>query len=215
MNKTAILCDKDRDMMHEFSRLSLSRMPGRSLLFGALPAVSRYLDKNVKKEVDKDRLIIEEAARAYGAGKPACDLDLEDMFEKTKAVDRAFLDSLKIPALSLSVKYSDFAGVRLERIWRLAKTVYALLANWPDTASFDEAVRKAYTGEQFKSVISRILRLYSQETRMLSHSLRLIGPLNRAVGAYAEIVFEAMESVTEELCDSYTKKLFGDKTIHV
>lgn len=214
MDKVTVLCNKDRDMMYEYSRRSLDRISGHSLLLISLPFFSTYLDANVKKEVEKDRLIIEEAAEAYKAGKPACDLDLEDIFEKTKQVDKAFLENLLIPSFSLSVRYSDFADIRIQRIWRISRTVYTLLAHWRDTASFTDAVRNAYTGKAFKEILAEILHLYNQETRMLSKSIRLFSPFSKAVNTYVETLFQAMEETTEDIADIYTKKIFGDKIVY-
>lgn len=200
--------------MESFSRQSLSRAGKHSLLLAGLPFFSSYLDANVKKEVDKDRLIIEEAAEAYTAGRPVCDLDLEDMFEKTKKVDKAFLNHLSIPALSFHLRYSDFADIRIQRIWLISKTVYSLLANWPAEASFVDAARNAYTGSKFKTRLANILHLYNEETRILSHSLRLFGPLNKAIGSYAEVMYQAMEEITDDMSDVLTKKIYGDETVH-
>jgi hypothetical protein len=207
VDKISILCEKDKDMMFEFSRLSLGRIGNQSLLLGVLPFFSNYIDSNVKKEVDKDRLIIEEAAGAHAAGKPICDLDLEDIFDKTKNIDKVFLNRLPLSS-SFIVRYSDFADIRIQRIWRISKTVYALLENWPDTVSFTDAVRQAYTGDAFKDILAEILHLYNQETRMLSKSLRLLPPFNKAAQKYAETLFQAMEEVTEDIAEQYTRKIF-------
>jgi hypothetical protein len=213
MDKVGILCEKDRDMMFEFSRRSLGRIGNQSLLLGVLPFFSTYIDSNVKKEVDKDRLIIEEAASAYASGKPLCDMDLEDIFDKTKSIDRVFLNRLPLSS-SFVVCYSDFADIRIQRIWRISKTVYALLKNWPDTVSFTDAVRQAYTGNTFKGIIAEILHLYNQETRMLGKSLRLLPPFNRAAQKCTETLFQAMEEVTEDIAEQYARKIFGDRKVY-
>jgi hypothetical protein len=213
MDKVGILCEKDSVMMHEFSRLSLERIKGHSLLSVALSFFSSYLEANVKKEVEKDRLIIGEAAAAFEAGLPACDLDLEDLFEKTKNVDREFLDNLMIPTFSLSVRYSDFADIRIQRIWRISRAVYALLGKWPDGAPFAEAAIKAYSGKAFKELIVEILHLYSLETRMLGDAIR--SPFHTTISAAVESLFQAMEKTTGELANDYAKKIYGDEIIHV
>jgi hypothetical protein len=214
MDKVTVLCDKDRDMMYEYSRRSLDRISRHSLRLISLPFFSAYMDANVKKEVEKDRLIIEEASEAHKDGKPACDLDLEDIFEKTKQIDKAFLEGLLIPSFSLSVRYSDFADIRIQRIWRISRTVYNLLDHWRDAASFTDAVRKAYTGKEFKEIVAEILHLYNQETRMLSKSIRLFSPFNKAVNTYVETLYQAMEETSEDMADIYTKKIFGDKYVY-
>jgi hypothetical protein len=213
MDKVGILCEKNSVMMHEFSRLSLDRIKGRSLLSVTITFFSSYMDANVKKEVEKDRLIIKEAAAAFSAGRPACDLDLEEIFERTKTVDKKFLDNLMIPAFSFSVRYSDFADIRIQRIWRIARSVYTLLEKWPDGAPFAEAVKKAYAGKTFKELIVEILHLYSLETRMLGDAIR--SPFHKAISAYVEALFRAMEETTEQMANGYTKKIYGEEIIHV
>ncbi len=213
MDKVGILCEKDSHMMFEFSRQSLDRISSQSLLLGVLPFFSTYLDANVKKEVDKDRLIIEEAAGAYAAGKPVCDLDLEDIFDKTKDIDRIFLKGLPLSS-SLVVRYSDFADIRLRRIWRISKTVYALLEKWPDSTSFSNAVKQAYSGSKFKGIIAEILHLYSEETRILGRSLRLPPPLSMAAQTFTETLFQTMEDVTEDIAGRYAGKIFGEKNVY-
>ncbi|HUI46813.1 MAG TPA: hypothetical protein VL122_12615 [Nitrospirota bacterium] len=214
MNKVDILCDKDRILMEDFSRLSLIRMSSHTTLLGSLPFFSTYQDTNVKKEVDKDRLIIREAARAFEAGRPVCDLDLEDIFEKTKEVDKVFLNKLLIAPFTLSVRYSDFADIRIQRIWLISRTVYALLAHWPEGGSFIDAVRNAYPEKKFKDVLAEILHLYNEETRMLSKSIRHLGPFRSVVGTYTDALYRSMEDVKEDITRSAVQRIFGDKTVY-
>ncbi len=213
MDRAQIIADKNSSLMHEFSRQSLAAVRLNSFLSLALPVFSRYLEANVGKEVEKDRLIIGEAALAFHAGRPACDLDLEDIFEKTKVVDKKFLDSLSIPSFSISVRYSDFADIRIQRIWRIARSVYELLDNWPDNGQFDDAVRTAYRESEFRHILDEILQLYSNETRMLGDAIR--SPFHKTILAYLTSLFDAMESVREGLAATYAKTIFGDKTVHV
>jgi len=214
MNKVDILCDKDRILMYDFSRQSLNRMNSHATLLGSLPFFSTYQDTNVKKEVDKDRLIIREAARAFESGRPVCDLDLEEIFEKTKEVDKVFLGNLMIPFITISIRYSDFADIRIQRIWRISRTVYELLRHWPAGASFADAVRNAYPANKFKDVLIEILHLYNEETRMLSKSIRHLGLLRTAVTAYTEALHQSMEDVMESLTETAVQRIYGDKTVY-
>ena len=213
MDRTETLCEKDRTMLCEFSRRSFERLAGHSLLT-SLPFFSSYYDANIRKEADKDRLIIKEAAAAFEAGKPAFDLDLEAIFERTKTVDAAFLKNLKIPSFSKSVRYDDIADIRIQRIWRISRTVYDLLKNWPDSATFADAVRNAYTEREFNEVITGVLHLYNQETRMLGRSLRLLPPFSRAMNSFTGALFQAMEEATDGMADTYARKLFGDVKVY-
>jgi len=198
--------------MHEFSRRSLLGLNDHSILSATLSFFSSYLEGNVKKEVDKDALIIREAAQAYASERPACDLDLEEIFEKTKTIDQAFLNRLLIPSFTLQVRYSDFADIRIQRIWRIARTVYALLGKWSDQASFNEAVRYAFSEEEFTEVLAEILHLYSLETRMLGDSIR--SPFHSAIQRYLESLFQSMESVRVDLARTSARALFRDRNVH-
>ncbi len=214
MDKARVLCQKDAIMMHEFSRQSLERIRRQHPKIFSLPFFSSYLEANVRKEVDKDSLIILETADAFAKGRPACDLDLEEIFEKTKLVDRAFLKSLHIPSFALSVKYGDIADIRIRRIWRIARTVYRLLENWPEGKLFDAVARDAYTMDQFKAVILDILSLYSEETRMLSESLKVLPPFQGVIGSATQALFQAMEDAKEGIADAYVQKLFEARIVH-
>ncbi len=212
MDRVRFLCERDREMLEEFSRRSLKGVHVKSRLSAVLSFFSSYLDGNVRKEVEKDRLIIEESAAAFEAGRPVCDLDLEDVFEKTKKIDKDFLDKLIVPSFTISVHYGDFADIRIRRIWRIARSVYDVLSEWPETASFTDAIRKAYTGEEFKQILSEILHLYNLETRTLGESIR--SPFHSAIAEYTEALYKAMEEATEDLAETCTRELFGDKIVH-
>jgi hypothetical protein len=214
MDKVDTLCDKDRILMEDFSRQSMNRMSSHATLLTSLPFFSVYQDANVKKEVDKDRLIITEVAGAFVSNRPVCDLDLEEIFEKTKEVDKVFLNRLLIPPFTLSVRYSDFADIRIQRIWVIAKTVYGLLEHWPENASFIDAVRNTYSEKKFKDILSEVLHLYNEETRMLSGSIRNLGPLRSVVSTYNNELYQAMEDVKEDITVSAIQRIFGDRTVY-
>lgn len=212
MNNIEILCLKDSEMMHEFSRRSLAIVHVRSFLSTGISFFSSYLEGNIKKEVDKDQLVIREAAAAFAAGRPSCDVDLEDLFERTKTIDKKFLDSLLVPSFAISVRYSDFADVRIQRIWLIVRTVYTLLRHWPGDSPFRYAVQEAYTETAFREVITEILHLYDLETRMLEDSIR--SPFHKSISEYLEALYQAMETVKQELAEEYTKKIYGDRIVH-
>ncbi len=208
MDKVKIICMKDREMMEEFSSRSI-RAIDRKRLPRAVTFFSAYLEGNVRKEVDKDSLIIRAAASAFNEGRPACDLDLEEIFERTKTIDKAFLEGLLIPSFTLSIRYSDIADIRIRRIWRIARMVYALLRNWADATSFSDAVRGAYRANEFTENIVMILHLYTLETRMLGDAIR--SPFHRSIANYLENLYRAMDSVMHELTAAYARKIYGDE----
>lgn len=214
MDRAGILCAHDKGMLLEFSRRSVEHLSGRSILFLPLPFFHAYMDANVGKEIEKDRLIIEHAAAAFDAGTGICDEDVEDIFEKTKAVDKKFLRKVSIPSLSIKVRYDDISEIRKQRIKYLAGKVVDILHVWDDDATFSDAVKKTCTDKLFREAVVRILHLYNLETRMLSRSIRLFAPLHSAVEAFADALFDVMEEVTEEMADECTKKIFKGAPLH-
>ena len=96
MDKADILCEKDEALLREFSRRVVRRVTGRAVPF-RLPFLGDYIDANVMKEVEKDRIVIRRASEVFHAGRGASDTDREELFEETKAVDRTFVQHLPIP----------------------------------------------------------------------------------------------------------------------
>lgn len=208
MDNVGILCEKDNDFLHDYSRRCIERLTGHSLFSVSLPFLSAYLEANIKKESDKDRLIIEHAAEALAAGKEPGDVDIDEIFEKTKIVDKTFVRRLLIPSFSIQVRYEDIADIRKERIARLSTTAGEVLRAWGNARSLSEVVRATYSESQFRCIILDILHLYNLETRKLTGSIKFFSPFNRAIGAFAENVFDTMENVSVRICDEYTEKLF-------
>jgi hypothetical protein len=208
VDNVGILCEKDNDFLHDYSRRCIERLTGHSLFSVPFPFLSAYLEANIKKETDKDRLIIEQAAEALASGKEPGDVDIEDIFERTKTVDKVFVRRLLIPSFSIKVRYEDIADIRKKRILRLSTTAGEVLRAWGDARSFSAVVRTTYTGSEFRDILLEILHLYNLETRQLTNSIKLFSPFNRAIGAFAENVFDTMENVSAQICDEYTEKLF-------
>lgn len=212
MDRARILCQKDKDMLEAFSRRCIAQLSSKPLFSLSLPFFTSYLDANVRKEIEKDELIIMNAVEDFFAGKSKHDTDVERVFEMTKEIDRNFVKHIFIPSLSLKVRYEDIAWIRKERIACLSRIVHEMLAVWHNPVSFDDVIRKAYTEEHFREVFFQILHLYNLETRQLSHSIRLLPPFSRAVENAAESVFHDMENISDEMANHYSAKLFSGKS---
>jgi hypothetical protein len=213
MDKVGVLCVKDKAMLVEFSSRVLQRISGRTL-FLHLPFITDYLEANVRKEAEKDRIIIAHAAAAF----PSCAGDealvVDSLFEETKSVDAAFVKTLLIPSIAITVRYEDIADIRKKRIQRLLKGVYKLLAQWEEAVSFEECVRKAYSERRFKEDLGEMLHLYSLEIRSLNNSIRFLSPLKGAVNFFADALFDAMQAASTGLVRDCGKKIFGGDAPH-
>jgi hypothetical protein len=208
MNELDVLDEKNREMVHDFSSRCIGRIEGHVPLKALLAPFHHFLEANVKKEVAKDRLIIECAVAAYYDGTDITTESREELFEMTTQVDAAFLKKVPLHLLP-HVRYQDFADVRIERIGLLFGTVCALMKNWKEYRSFPETVRKTYSQEQFRKIIIDILQLYRLETILVAASIKLPFPARRAKDLIEPKLYAIMELVAEEIAGEYTEKIFG------
>jgi hypothetical protein len=214
MDKANILCEKDEALLREFSRRVVRRVTGRAVPF-RLPFLGDYIDANVMKEVEKDRIVIRRASEVFHAGRGVSDMDREALFEETKAVDRTFVRHLRIPVFSLTVRYEDFADIRKKRIRLLADEVHTVLRTWDDAAALEETLRAAYSPDRFKESLTEILHLYNLETRILSRSVRFLPPFHGVMAKFADVLFHTMEAESRELVEDYANKIYGGAHAHV
>jgi hypothetical protein len=161
-------------LMHDFSELSLEQLKDRSFYCMPLPFLRTYMNANVGKEIDKDRLIIEYAAARFREGRLCCDYDIGEMFEMTKQVDKAFLRKVNLPSLTITIRYEDIASIRKSRIDCLSRSVHDLLAHWKDDLPVEDASGRR-TASRFQ-IEDHQSHLYNQETRQLSNSIPAFGP---------------------------------------
>jgi len=208
MDKTAILCAKDRDILHDFSGRCLDRLPGTGVLCLPIPFLRTYLNANVEKESDKDRLVIVYTAACCKEGRACSASDVDALFEQTKEVDRVFLRKVMVPSLSLSVRYEEIAPLRKARIARLTRMIYDLLTHWNGDVPVENAVRAAYAEQDFRSGIAELFHYYNEETRMLSESIRLFGPLQFALNSFAGTLFGTMDTVAKGMIDSCVRTVY-------
>jgi len=211
VNKVEVLCDRDRAMLTAFSKRALAQLTGRSFNALSLPFVAEYMNANVTKEVEKDRIIIEHAITAFKTGASVYKPDVDDIFEMTKTVDRTFVKGLMIPSLMIKVRHEDLADIRKKRISRLSEVVFTLMKNWEDALSFETGIRRSYSEEEFKATMTDMLHLYNQETRTLGSSISFPKPFNTAIRFFAGPLFEAMETAAQELTAECATKIFREK----
>jgi hypothetical protein len=212
VNKAEVLCDRDRAMLAAFSERAFAHLTGRSLKALPLPFVSEYMNANIMKEVEKDRIIIEQAVAAFKAGTRIEELAVDDIIEMTRTVDRAFVKGLMIPSLVIKVRYEDIADIRKKRIRCLAKAVFSLMDNWADSLSFETRIRQAYSEQEFKATMAEFLHLYNLEVRALSSSIKFLNLFSTAIEFFADIIFEVMETAAKEQTADCIIKIFGEKS---
>jgi hypothetical protein len=211
MDKPSLLCEKDKALLREFSSRAIRRLSHGPLRAFRVPFVDAYLDANVLKEVEKDRLIIERAAAVFASGEGMREADVDAVFEETKGVDRNFVNHIAIPALSVTVRYEDIAEIRKRRIRSLSRAVSEVLGAWTNELPLEDAVRAAWPETRFRETLTGILHLYNLETRILGRSLRLLPPFHAAAAHVTDALFDAMEAAAKDLVDECAKTLYQER----
>lgn len=208
MDKTLVLGNAEDRLLHEYARRTFQLLTGGSSSYFHLPYLSSYLEANILKEVEKDRLIINQAAAAFAAGQPLSSMNIEELFERTKTIDKAFVEQSVIPSLAITVHYEDFADIRKARISRVAGIVYDLLGRWADEIHLADVVRTTYSSSQFCDRLFDVLHLYNLETRQLGNSIHLFPPFSHALDNFAEELYEVMEQAAGELTKQYCDAIY-------
>jgi hypothetical protein len=206
--RAADIGEFNRDLLFLFSDRCIERITGRSSMELPASISGNHLRENVEKEVEKDRLVIERAAEAFQNGTSLGDEDIRDLFERSKAIDRAFLQHVVLPSLSIQIQYDDIQHIRMKRFQYLAGFVGDLLAVWKEAASLPAAVCELYTPDQFTGLVGEILFLYCIETKRLRNSVRFLHPFNRAMDQFVDELVEAMEIERREVARAMTHRLF-------
>ena|ERR1700690_521494 len=208
MSSGKVLCDRDREMMLEFSGLCVRRLNRHFSLRLFLSVLQHFLDANVLKEIAKNRLIIEHAAAGFKMGKDRTNIDANELFEMTKKVDDEFLKKLTTSLFSIEIRYDDFAEIRKRRIVALINMVFDLLCNWQPDLPFADIVKSTFAEKSYREVLGEVLHLYNTETRMLSGSITLHGPAGKVKDLFAEKLFETMEKTAVDIAAVYTHRVY-------
>ncbi|MCL5023223.1 MAG: hypothetical protein M1497_07630 [Nitrospirae bacterium] len=210
MDRVSLLCSTHSEMMHEFSRRCIRRLNGHGMLSLLLSPFQHFLEENVLKEIEKDALIIRHAARSFEAGSEA---GIEEIFEETKDVDKAFLEKLPLP-FRVNALHDDIEEIRKRRIEALAGFVTELLKDPEEFRSFADLARKTYPESRFREVIGGIFHLYNLETRMVSNSVVLPAPARIAKNRLAKTLFAEMEEAAKEVTEEYVNSVYGSGAPH-
>ena len=197
-------------MMHEFSKRCIASLNTHFMFKMFHSLIQDFLGQNVLKEIEKDELIIKETATVFDDGNDVDKVDVDGIFEKTKAIDKDFFKQVSILPLFIDIKYDEIKDIRKKRIQVMSRTVFDLLNHWKGTTPFVDTVRNTYTEQHFKEIIGEILHLYSLETKILSNSVKLLPPVNVAKYFFTSTIFNSMEEVIEDLAYDFTKKVYGN-----
>jgi hypothetical protein len=195
-------------MMQEFSTRTAARLGDYTLFRLMLPAFRAFLDINVRKEIEKDRLVIMRAAAAQRAGSAPQEADIQRLLQQAREIDQKFLQQAAVFPVNIHIEYRDIEEFRRRRIERLLELAGRLLAQWEATPRFRAAVAGLYAPDEFRVLLREILELYSAETKMLSRSVHIPQIFNFARDSLSETVHTVMVSVAKGLAGELTHKVY-------
>lgn len=168
--------------MREFSRRTTEALRAALPLRLALPALEPFLAENVDKEIRKDALLIRCAG---GAPQPGA---ARGILASAREIDREFLAGVGALPVRIVIPYATIEPLRLRRIELGLDTARRILEGW----RAGRRVREAFAAGELEGRLLEMLRLYAEETRALSHSVRLPGILEPLRGRLAQRLHEAM-----------------------
>jgi len=164
-------------ILHAFSQRTTTALRAALPLRLALPHLEPVLALNVAKEIRKDTLVILRANEP--ATEVAADWNeiLPQLLQATKEIDRGFLGSVGKFPVEIVIRYEEIAPIRTRRIKLLHDAARKILTARDTDRRLRDAMRASFSRDEFAQLLHELFRLYAEETRSLSRSVRLPGPL--------------------------------------
>ena len=133
MNKVRVLCTMDQYMMRAFSRRTSEALKEHTLFQLLLPPFQSFLDANVRKEEEKDFLVISSAYKARQEGKTLEQIPIAQLLQEARKIDRKFFQQTSVLPISIDVNYDKIEKIRRLRIEKLFHAAYRLFQQWENT----------------------------------------------------------------------------------
>jgi hypothetical protein len=198
----------DRAMLEAFSQRTVDGLKSYPLFKLALPPFQSFLDINVAKEVEKDRIVIARAGELQQSVTTPGPVDVTALLLEAREVDKSFLRKAAIFPVNIDIQYQDIERYRQQRIELLLQTSYRILTQWQGVSSFRTAVKKLYTEKQYQDLLDNLLKLYANETRMLSRSVHIPSLLALARDSVTQTITSVMQQQAEALAQSLAHTVY-------
>lgn len=197
-------------MMQTFGARVVEDLKDYTLFKLLLPAFRSFIVLDIKKEVEKNRLVISSAAAAHRAGRSPDDADTRQLLEQAREIDHAFLRETAVFPIAIDIRYRDVEPIRRERIERHIAAVYRLLVQWDVTPRFRAAVAAIYNRDQFADLLRGILGLYALETKLLSASVDMPWVFTGARDSLADTIYAVMERAAVQLASELADHVYRE-----
>ena len=160
-------------ILSTYSRRTTSALRAALPLRLALPHLEPVLALNVAKEVKKDALVILRARELMTAGPLDWNEVLPQLLQATKEIDRLFLSRVGAFPVDIVIRYEEIAPIRARRMKLLYDAALKILSARDRNLRLRGAMQAAFSRDEFAQLLDQLFRLYAEETRSLSRSVRL------------------------------------------
>lgn len=174
MNRAHRLARLNGRILQLYSRRTLGALRAALPMRLALPHLEPVLLLNVGKEVEKDTAVILNAGLA-ATPEIGDEQRLADLLQLTREIDSRFLDNVGRFPVEIVVRYEQIIPFRTRRIRMLHETASRILRS--EAPRLRDAIGTSFAQDDFARLLHELFRLYAEEVRSLSHSVRLPGPL--------------------------------------
>ncbi len=174
----------------------------------ALPHLEPVLALNVAKEVEKDTLVILRTRELATGAAPDWNELLPQLLQATKDIDRMFLARVGRFPVEIVIRYDEIAPIRARRMKLLHEAALRILHAHGSGHRLRSAMRTSYSREEFAQLLYELFRLYAEETRSLSRSVRLPGPLAALRELIAQELLNVMLGVARPLAQEIAAAAF-------
>lgn len=186
-------------ILQVFSRRTTTALRAALPLRLALPHLEPVLALNVTKEVQKDTLVIVRA-RELAADCSATWADiLPQLLHATKEIDRTFLARVGTFPVEIVIRYDEITPIRARRMKLLYDAALRVPAARDGERRLRDAMQATFSRDEFDLLLNELFRLYAEETRSLSRSVRLPGLLVPLREMIAQELFNVMLRVARPL----------------
>ena len=173
MKRAKSLARLNGRILHVFSRRTTTALRAALPLRLALPHLEPVLLLNVIKEVEKDTLVILRARELAAESQLDWNEILPQLMQATKELDRMFLARVGKFPVEIVIRYEEIAPIRARRMKLLYDAALKSLAAEHSQHRLRAAMQAAFTRDEFAQLLYELFRLYAEETRSLSRSVRL------------------------------------------
>lgn len=208
MKEARALARLNGRVLHAFSRHTTTALRAALPLRLALPHLEPVLALNVDKEVEKDTLVILRARTLETGSTTDWNEVLAQLLQATREIDRLFLARVGRFPVEIIVRYDEIMPIRSRRIKLLHDTARKLLTAGGSRLALRGAMQASFSRDEFSQLLYELFRLYAEETRSLSRSVRLPGPLVPLRELIGQELLNVMIRVARPLATEIATKAF-------